>query len=911
MTAPDLILCSTPRLARSLQSAYSRRQQGAGLLQWAPLPVMTLSGWLERYAEEALLTWAADDVDAPRAMSPMQERLIWEQAIEASLKNLDSAPLFDKAGLAAAAQEANRLLIEWNLSLPSEEQTEETRQFLLWRQRFQATCRQSGWLEPVRYFSWQVQMVASAKAALPQSIALAGFDRISPQLQQLIDTLRGRGSLVTHFAPAFDAPQPARHIVLPDQDAECRAAVAWAHDYLAQHPDARLAIVVPELAALRSKLSALLDEAFEPGLIMPRLAQKPRIYDFSLGRALTTQPIVSDALALLRFGMQRHQVPQADLSALLHSPYWSASFSEADARARLDARLREWLPLHASPQRLVNFVQKAVESQPALPVAKTLDALQQLVQRCHSQPSRQMPSAWARAFRDILVATHWPGERTPSSHEYQAMQSFEKVCNSLSQLDGVLGSVQAGEALRRLVQLCKEQIFQPEAEADPGIQVMGMLEAAAEPLDAVWVMGMNDHVWPPAPHPNPMLPASLQRSAKVPNADSAAQAAFAEAIHQRLLRSGREIIFSSAEKDDERVLRPSPLMHGLAGEPAGYPLQPTLAEVLANEMRTSGLQFIDDHQAPAVSEGQHLAGGTGLLKAQAICPAWAFYQYRLYARELRVPVNGLDAMERGTLVHAALEFFWQERGSRDIHDLPAEALGTAVSEAALQALVRFGETRESAFSPSFLALEQARLTKLVLAWLTEVELKRPQPFKVIAREQKQVVEIEGVSITLVVDRIDALDDGRLIVMDYKTGLRNDYRNWAAERITEPQLPIYAAFVLAADTAAAVCFAQVRMDKSGFVGIAAEAELVQGAIALEDKKGREIFAPGDFPDWPGLLEQWKLRISRIAQELKSGEASVRFASEQDLAYCEVLPLLRLPERQLQFERQQTSESAAHD
>jgi hypothetical protein len=162
-----------------------------------------------------------------------------------------------------------------------------------------------------------------------------------------------------------------------------------------------------------------------------------------------------------------------------------------------------------------------------------------------------------------------------------------------------------------------------------------------------------------------------------------------------------------------------------------------------------------------------------------------------------------------------------------------------------------------------------------------------------------------------VDRIDALDDGRLIVMDYKTGLRNDYRNWAAERITEPQLPIYAAFVLAADTAAAVCFAQVRMDKSGFVGIAAEAELVQGAIALEDKKGREIFAPGDFPDWPGLLEQWKLRISRIAQELKSGEASVRFASEQDLAYCEVLPLLRLPERQLQFERQQTSESAAHD
>jgi exodeoxyribonuclease-5 len=41
---------------------------------------------------------------------------------------------------------------------------------------------------------------------------------------------------------------------------------------------------------------------------------------------------------------------------------------------------------------------------------------------------------------------------------------------------------------------------------------------------------------------------------------------------------------------------------------------------------------LHDAKAPAVGEGERVRGGTGLLKAQALCPAWAFYQYRLGAR---------------------------------------------------------------------------------------------------------------------------------------------------------------------------------------------------------------------------------------------------------------------------------------
>lgn len=902
MNTDTIILCSTARLARSLRNLHARKL-AALHQQWQPLPTFTLNVWLEATVEQALLCGEIAPETVPRgSLSSAQERLLWEQAIEHGLQDLNTAPLFDKSGLAAAAQEANRLLIEWNLSLPNDEMAEETRQFLNWRQRFQSLCKQGGWLESVRYFSWQVEHIESGQCELPQAIGLAGFDRISPLQERLFAALRRRGVQVETYPLGFDQPQTAQCVELNDQEAECRAAVAWAQQQLAAQPDTKLAIVVPELSALRQKLAALLDEAFQPATVTPQLAESPRVYDFSLGVPLSSQPVIAAALNLLRFGFERQAIPQSEISALLHNPYWSNSLSEADARAQLDARMREDLPLSLTPFRFLHFVHKALQDGKPLLVAALHQDLQMLLERCQAQAKRQLPSAWAAIFKAILREARWPGERGLSSVEYQAVQSFEKALKALADLDQLSGGLPAADAIKRLSQLCKEQIFQPEAQEVVQVQVLGMLEAAAEPLDVMWVMGMNDHVWPPAPNPNPLLPAALQRAAGTPNADSCVQMDFAAAIHGRLCRSAREIVFSSALKDGERQLRLSPLLHDVAQSSNEPTILATLAELLSVDAPQQ-LHCLDDAIAPAIAEGDHVSGGTGLLKAQAICPAWAFYQYRLHARALKAPVNGLDAMERGILVHAVLEHFWEMGSSDEVLKLTPEQLEIRVASAAEQALHAFNQERDENLSVTFIGLEQARLTKLVLGWLNEVEMQRPSGFVVVAREKEENIQIEGISIRLVIDRIDALEGGGLLLLDYKTGRNNDYKNWAEARITEPQLPIYAAFVLGDDDneVAAVCYAQVKTGENGFRGIACDEGLVDGAVPLNDAKARKYFPEADFPDWISLLKHWKNSIEAIARELKSGEASIKFSNEKQLAYCEVLPLLRLPERQLQYER----------
>lgn len=907
-----ITLCSTARLARSLQMVQQHQQIQSGAKQWQAPPIITLSDWLNSVIESAILLGEIDTGSIPtHALNATQEGLLWEQSIQHSLKSNTAADLFDTSGLASAAMEANRLLTEWRLNLDMETATEETQQFMQWRTHFQQLCQQANALEAVRYEEWQISCLQKDAGQLPVDIQLAGFDRIHPNLHRLIRILQARGVNVSTYPLTLPEPRQLDHVKLNDQDAECRAAVAWAQEHLASNKQAKLAIVVPELEVLRAKLSCLLDDAFHPEAAAPALAEITRCYDFSLGVPLSTLPIITTALDLLRFAWNKQQTLQTDIAKLLHSVYWSASQQESDARAKLDARMRQDLPLSLTSHRFMRFLHHACEGDRALALPSLLEDCQVLIRAGQEYARAQSPTMWATMFKKVLEESHWAAGRSLSSHEYQATQSFEKVLQQLAGLDQLIGKISANEAIKRLTQLCKAQIYQPERKSQAAIQIMGMLEATAEPLDAIWVMGMNDHVWPPIARHNALLPANVQRQAGTPNASSEVQTEFALAIHQRLVSSAHHVTFSSAAQDGERELRISPLMHDIHSLETTPSTINTLAESLAQNS-TRNWQWLDDHQAPPIQSGEHVSGGTALLKAQAICPAWAFYQFRLNARKLDEPVNGLDVMERGSLVHAVLARYWQGRSSEDLQKSIPDTLKAELHALSKNILADFNTARDHAFSETFLILEAERLSKLVFAWLIEVEMYRPQGFTVKACEQEHNIQIEGISIKLIIDRIDTLGDSRLLVIDYKTGNQLDYKNWAQTNITEPQLPIYAAFILqeAQDNEiGAVCYAKVRTADNTFIGIAASDDLVQGATVFDDKRGRKIFNETDFPNWQSIITHWKTRITETAIRLKAGDAAVIVENENQLAFCDVTALLRLPERQLQFEYQQSAQKLA--
>jgi len=934
-----LVLCATRRLAQSLTQHYDQLQVQAGLTRWPTLQARTLGEWFASLTEIVLLT-ADEDILAThpllgrRRLGSFEERLLWERIITGSLEDGQQS-LFDTAALAATAADAHAVVTGWKLSVDAAFASDETRRFLAWRKAFLAACEKDSLVDETRQHWALLALMEKGvfRLPLPARILLAGFDRYTPIEQTLQQVLQNMDVPVEeldtsrHAAPAWDdcasqhpfddepeappdgAPQQ-RAVSYPDTTTECLAAALWARDHLAANPNARLGIVIPDLAQCRELIQDTLDDILAPWAIRPAGAEGTRPYNISLGRVLSRYPLVATALELLRLVTSGKPVEQSDFSLLLRNPFWSAGSREADDRARIEAALRDGVAPKARLPRFLSFIRFYAERH-ELAVPQLLADLEALISAADHLPRRQQPSSWVKHFLTLLDQVGWLRERKLSSHEFQTRQALGEEVRKLAALDALLGEVNAATALKHLNQLCGEQVFQAKTQGSPAIQVLGLLETTGLQFDALWVMGMTDGTWPPPAKPNPLLPADLQRDQRTPNASAAVQLAFAATVLKRLRRSADQVVFSWPRHQGDSELRPSPLLaQYFPAEVCDTPLSPHWAawHNLSPGLSTAFAPPLADHQAPPVQEGETVQGGTWLLRAQAICPAWAYYQYRLGAKKLAEPVEGLDPAKRGTLVHDTLEHFWTEVQSlENLQALSPAALQDAVLRAIDSVLAAQAEDqRQESLKPRFKALERQRILRLVQGWL-DLELTRPQPFTVVACEKTVEVDIEGIKARMQIDRIDQLDDGRLLVIDYKTGAAIDTKNWASERITEPQLPIYAAIAPKegfdeSHHVAAVVFAKVLLDDPSFLGLGEDDDLIPKVAGLDSKAGRKLFADTDrFPDWPSVLEHWRQRIAAIAQEVKAGHAAVDFTDEKDLRYCDVLPLLRLAEGKAQEER----------
>src|SRR5690606_16740748 len=147
-------------------------------------------------------------------------------------------------------------------------------------------------------------------------------------------------------------------------------------------------------------------------------------------------------------------------------------------------------------------------------------------------------------------------------------------------------------------------------------------------------------------------------------------------------------------------------------------------------------------------------------------------------------------------VHDSLDIFWGKLGSQQqLLALPEgerhQQLEQAVDQAFARLFSHSSLVTRADIGERLLNLEQQRLLSLLDTWL-QVEMERPA-FTVEAAEKNLPLELGGLTMSLRVDRIDRLDAtdsaGGLAIIDYKTG-KTGISTVAAERLTEPQLPLY-------------------------------------------------------------------------------------------------------------------------
>ena len=155
-------------------------------------------------------------------------------------------------------------------------------------------------------------------------------------------------------------------------------------------------------------------------------------------------------------------------------------------------------------------------------------------------------------------------------------------------------------------------------------------------------------------------------------------------------------------------------------------------------------------------------------------------------------------------------------------------------------------------------------------------------------ELEAAPSIHGLALKLRLDRIDRLNDGSLLVVDYKSGDVSP-KSWNPPRPEDIQLPLYASFGLEGGALGGLVFAKVRRGEVAFDGRVGDAK----ATLRSDLKGTSSLIKRPFT--LEMLLEWRDEIEQLAAAFVAGEAT---ADPRDYPktceHCELPGLCRIRE-----------------
>jgi ATP-dependent helicase/nuclease subunit B len=873
--AGDTVIASSARAARALRRLHGEAQRRQGLEAWQSADILDWDSWLNRLWQKRLRSGS----ETRLLLTTLQEQQVWIRLVKPSI---EGRRLISVLGVAELAQQAYALLCGYGaLDFLKGERLggPDVESFREWARGFGRACHKEDWVSRAKLPLVLQKAVISGQVEATTRLVLTGFDRVTPAQQQLIEAFRERGDDVQIVeASEVLAAETTLLVEAVDKRDEIATCALWVQHELATAAaageTARIAVVVPSVSNVRPEIERIFRQILAPEAVAIGKQDVPLPFEFSLGVPLADVPMARSALLLLRW--MNGALLQDQVSWLLLSGFVHQQQDELLPVAEFDVKFRRQ-SMRQPEQDLETFLHSA---NPPDKLRRSLQAGRRLLPQNGSLNFAQ----WVDVAEQILQAVHWPGAHPLQSEDFQVQARWSQLLDSVAAL--AFDGRQAGysEFLELLERQARQTIFAPESR-DAAVQILGPFEAAGLTFDALWFLGADDTSWPAVARPHPFLTRSLQRAHNMPYADSTADWNLAQQVTARLERSAAKCVFSYPSQNADGICRPTTLVSSGTRKIQAKALRISIGadEYLAAEDEFPALLTEEEQAAILPWPIEQNAGGAEILRRQAACPFQSFATRRLDARPMDATDWGLEARERGSVVHKILEDLWTELRTRAaLVEARAEArLHAMVEQHVAATLQRYrGRAPKHSWTQAYLNAEQERIVSLIEEWLA-YEAKRAD-FTVEAGEEKLAATVGDLKLQVRVDRIDAVASGRVII-DYKTGLLNGV-SWDGPRPDEPQLPLYAGFGQI-DNLKGVLLGRVREDKVKFIGRVEDARIVMPGDA-------KLTRP---PYSAAMLRGWQNTLRDLGQQFLNGEAQVDPKQyPKTCEFCDLSGLCRIAE-----------------
>lgn len=397
------------------------------------------------------------------------------------------------------------------------------------------------------------------------------------------------------------------------------------------------------------------------------------------------------------------------------------------------------------------------------------------------------------------------------------------------------------------------EVRQTEA-AHPLIAIRGTLEARVQGFDLVVLGGLNDGVWPAPSSPDPWLNRAMRKAAGLLLPER--QIGLSAHDYQQAVAAPR-VVLSRALRGAEAEAVPSRWLNRLVNLMAGLPDRQGPAALAS--MRGRGAHWLalaaDFDTPPGIARAEARPSPRPPLAARpkklSVTEIKTLIRdpYAIYARHV-LRLNPLDPLRpeadprlRGMVLHEILERF-VGRQTGTAADLLAIA-DTVLAERVAWPLAR--------------AVWRARIGKAAAGFIAFSASTGGTP---VLMERKGAVTLPGLDFTLTArpDRIDRLADGRLLLIDYKTG---NPPSEAEQKHFDKQLLLTAAM---AENGAFADLGPEEVARIVFVGLKADLKIVETTLQ-----------PGDLAR---VWDEFARLIAAYAQPSQGYTARRALKSERD-------------------------------
>lgn len=792
------IITPNQRLALFLSRDWAR-EQAKTRQQWTPLQVVPWEQWLGRLWQDWSLTEGALGEKVPRLLLPEEVRSCWGAI----------------AGVqhAEQAMEADQLARRWQMPLDAAYCNEHQRTALQWREQYAALKRHHGWCDaidileiftntlahtakqdstgvdlktPAHHSSHSsntnipsVRFASFIEACCGQPLLFYGFVEFSPLQQAWLNRLEACDVACKfdhQLLPSAIAPEV---VEAQDPNEELYAAAQWAkttwsrlardavfnRDDLFDGP--RIAIVVPDLAQQQAQVKAVMSEVFQ----WQELLNTEVHWTISAGMAFADYPLIRCLLDCLDLCFSAIELPA--LERLLQSRFWGNGCFQVDG-ACFESLRRSGREVWTLAQFRSFYLWHGVRQQPQRKQEEVLERLDQIQQFGQTHGSERASwRQWLGYFQQAIDCIAWPGPEKLSSDDFQLLHRWYRWwLGQLQEADARIPLTQQ-QARSKLSKAWRELMFQPEAKTDR-ILVLGILEAAALPLDAVYIVGLTAAHWPAASQPNPFLPYEEQRTYQLPRASTQREVWYSQALLRWYTCSACAVTLSYARTHEDVPQFISPLVEASFG-----PLQVGSASHTPWRHRLT-LDWSAPLDQLSPFAGTRLGRTNFGLSEQANCPFRGGVALRLAPSEFVLPKTSVSGMDRGNWLHQVLEHVYQGAQSREA------LLKVSVQdiESAVKQVIERAASSLALLTPLTQGVERQRLTELVQSGI-ELETQRAN-FTVKGIEEKVLLHWRGFEMSLRLDRWDSVES-KLVLIDYKSSVPAI----SDQRLVAPQLVLYA------------------------------------------------------------------------------------------------------------------------